>query len=59
MMCNNPKLDLVNINDDIKFGKILFICSQDIERKWNYIRRNDGIMDGWTDEWTDNPILFF
>ena len=33
MMCNNPKLDLVNMNAYIKFGEILSICSQDIERK--------------------------
>ena len=35
MMCNNPKLDLVNINAYIKFGEILLICSEDIERKSN------------------------
>ena len=33
MMCNNPKLDLVNMIECIKFGKILSICSQDIEWK--------------------------
>ena len=31
MMCNNPNLDLVNMNACIKFGEILSICSQDIE----------------------------
>ena len=41
MKCNDPKLDLVNMNAYIKFGEILSICSQDIERKWNYDRRND------------------
>ena len=35
MMCNNPKLDLVNMNAYIKLGEILSICSQDIERKQN------------------------
>ena len=30
---NNPNLDLVNINAYTKFGKIVCICSQDIERK--------------------------
>ena len=30
---NNPNLDFVNKNDYIKFGQILSICSQDIERK--------------------------
>ena len=28
MTCNNPKLDLVNINAYIKFGEILSICSK-------------------------------
>ena len=31
-MCNNPNVDLVNMNAYIKFGEILSICSQDIER---------------------------
>ena len=37
MMGNNPKLDLVNINIGVhtKFGQILSIYSQDIERKLN------------------------
>ena len=33
MMCNNPNVDLVNMNAYIKFGEILSICSQYIERK--------------------------
>ena len=36
MMFNNPKLDLAKKNADIKFGKILPIGSQDIERKQNF-----------------------
>ena len=35
MMGNNPKLDLVNVDVHIKFGQILSIRSQDIERKPN------------------------
>ena len=31
MTANNPNLDLVKINAYIKFGKIMSICSQDIE----------------------------
>ena len=31
----NPKLDLDNIDVHIKFGRILSICSQAIERKRN------------------------
>ena len=30
---NNPKLDLVNVDVHTKFGQILSIRSQDIERK--------------------------
>ena len=35
MMGNNPKLDLVNDDVHTKFGRILSIGSQDIERKRN------------------------
>ena len=35
MTGNNPKLDLVNVDVHTKFGQILLICSQDIERKRN------------------------
>ena len=35
-MCNNPDIDLVNMIAYIKFGEILYICSQDIERKQNF-----------------------
>ena len=35
MMGNNPKLDLVNVDVGTKFGRILSIRSQDIERKRN------------------------
>ena len=34
-MCNNPNVDLLNMNAYIKFGEILSICSQDIEQKQN------------------------
>ena len=33
MMCNHPKLDLVNMNGYIKFGGKMSVSSQDIERK--------------------------
>ena len=33
---NNPKLDLVNVDGHTKFGQILSICSQGIERKRNF-----------------------
>ena len=36
MLCNNPKLHLAKINADIKFGEILPIGSQGIERKRNF-----------------------
>ena len=35
-MCNNPNVDLVNMNAYIKLGEILSICSQDMERKRNF-----------------------
>ena len=35
MTGNIPKLDLVNVDVHTKFGQILSICSQDIERKRN------------------------
>ena len=35
MTGNNPKLDLVNVVARTKFGRILSIHSQDIERKRN------------------------
>ena len=35
MTGNNPKLDLVNDDVHTKFGRILSISSQDIERKRN------------------------
>ena len=35
MTGNNPKLDLVNDDVHTKFGRILSILSQDIERKRN------------------------
>ena len=35
MMGNNPKLDLVYVDVHTKFGQILSIRSQDIERKQN------------------------
>ena len=34
-MGNNPKLDLVSVDVHTKFGQILSISSQDIERKRN------------------------
>ena len=36
MIYNNPKLDLDKMNADIKFGEILTIGSQDIERKQKF-----------------------
>ena len=36
MMCKNLNVNLVNIYAYIKYGEILSICSQDIERKRNF-----------------------
>ena len=52
-MCDNPNLDLVNINAYTKFGKIPSICSQDIERKRNY----DGENNGWNDGQPKSSIV--
>ena len=40
MTCNDPKLELAKMNAYIKFGEILPIGSQDIERNeiWAYIK---------------------
>ena len=53
MTGNNPKLDLVNDDVYTKFGRILSIRSQDIERKRNsdvnqgpQLRQNFGKNDG-------------
>ena len=40
MLCNNPKLDLVNMNANIKFGEILPFGSQDIDA---YIKFGDNM----------------
>ena len=45
MTGNNPKLDLVNVDVLTKFGQILSICSQDIERKRNF-GNNEGPSKG-------------
>ena len=44
-MCSNPNLDLVSINAYAKFGKIIPICSQNIEQKQNYKGQNDRQMN--------------
>ena len=54
MTCTNPKLDIVNINAYIKFGEILSICPQDIEKKRNYDRQNEGMTDLRTNGMKDN-----
>ena len=36
MTCNNPKLDVVNLNAYIKFGENMSICSQNIEWKRSF-----------------------
>ena len=37
MMCNNPKLDPAKMNAYLKFGEILPIGSQYIERKQTFV----------------------
>ena len=59
MTCNNPKLDLVNINVYIKFGDILSICSQNIERERNFrhISRNITLVQTLRKMMCNNPLL--
>ena len=35
-MCKNPNVDLVNMNDYIKFDENMSVSSQDIARKRNF-----------------------
>ena len=37
MTGNNPKLDLINVDVHTKFGQILSMSSQDIQRKQNSV----------------------
>ena len=41
MICNNPKVDIININAYIKFDEILSICSQD-----NQVKQSFGVNQG-------------
>ena len=58
MMGNNPKLDLFNVDVHTKFGQILSIRSQDIERKQILMsikgRNSDKILQNMTG---NNPKL--
>ena len=58
MKCNNPNLDLVNINAYTKFGKILSIYSQDIEKKRNCDEPNEEWNDGQPKSSIAPPPLF-
>ena len=55
--CNNPKLEIVNMNAYINFGEILSICSQAIERKRNYEGQNDRNKDGRNDGKSKSPTF--
>ena len=55
--CNNPNLDLVSINAYTHYGKIVSICTQDIEQAQNSGVNKDhysGIDEG---RMTCNPSL--
>ena len=54
MMCNNPKIDFVNINVYTKFGKMLSLVLKVLNR--NKII-TDVIMDGQKDRMMDNPAI--
>ena len=36
IICNNPKVDIINMNAYIKFAEILSICSQDNQGKQSF-----------------------
>ena len=46
MTCNNPNVDFVNMNAYIKFGELITICFQDIERKQNILAQIKGYNSG-------------
>ena len=57
MMGDNPKLDHVNVDVHTKFGQILSIRSQDIERKQNSeVMSFNRIMDGITEGQGESSI---
>ena len=43
MMCNNPNVDLVNMNAYINFGEILSIYFQDIQQKPKFWHKSRAI----------------
>ena len=53
-MCNNPNVDLVNMNAYIKFDEILSFCSQDIEQNRNF-GINQGLWKNMRKMMCDNP----
>ena len=58
MTGNNPKLGLVNVDVHTKFGQILSIRTQDIERKRNVNGITESRNDGTTEPRKDrvNPV---
>ena len=59
MKCNSPNLDLVNMNAHIKFGEIMSICSQDIERETKFWQKSRAItlVQKFGKMTCNNPIL--
>ena len=49
-MCNNPNLDILNVNAQAKLGQIPSICSQDIEQNQNIltsIKGHNSVINLW------------
>ena len=61
MMCNNPNLDVVNINKYTKFGEILSFCAQNIEQnrnsEWNSDSKGHNSMTNVWKMMCNNPNL--
>ena len=60
MTCIDPKIDVVNINSYLKFGEILSLCSQDIERKRNFWRKSRAttLVQIWKNDVKQSPARF-
>ena len=58
MTCNNPKLDLVNMNAYIKFSEKITLSSQDIERIRNFsVNQAITLVKKWRKMACNNPKL--
>ena len=57
MTGNNPNLEFVNMNANIRFGENLLICSQDIKRKHYCLRQSRAITVTNRPKMTGNNLI--